>query len=250
MSEQVQEFEVPKAVEIVKPAPSAALTPIELVRMAVSQNADVDKLQKLLELQERWEANQARKAFEIAFAAFKAEAPRLEKTKTVDFPGKSGGRVNYKYTPLDVVANTLGPVLAKHGLSYNWKQEPALEGNIRVICILKHFQGHSETNTLEGPPETSGTKNPLQSIGSTVSLLRRYTLLGALGMATSDEDTDGVTMGEAADFIAHIQEAADMEELEKRYKEAIKTALSAQSPKAVKVYMEARKKRQQELTAA
>jgi hypothetical protein len=216
--------------------------------MAVSQNADIDKLQKLMELNERFEANQARKAFEEAFAAFKREAPKLEKTKEVGY-GAGEKRTAYKYTPLDLIANTLGPILGKHGLCYNWRQDSTKE-SITVTCILRHTQGHSIENVLSAGADPSGSKNAIQAIGSAVSYLRRYTLLGVLGMATSDEDSDGVTMQEAADFIAHIQEASDMEELEKRYKEAIKTALGAQSPKAVKVYMEARKKRQQELQAA
>lgn len=246
MSEQVQEFEVPK-VEIVKSGAPVALTPGELVRMAVSQNADIDKLQKLLELQERWEANQARKAFEEAFAAFKREAPKLEKTKEVSFGAKSG--TAYKYTPLDVIANTLGPILGKHGLVYNWKQPESSKEAITVTCVLSKG-GYSIENTLSAGTDSSGSKNAIQAIGSAVSYLRRYTLLGVLGMATSDEDGDGVTMQDAADFIAHIGESGTMQELEQRYKEAIKAALTAQSPKAVKVYMEARKKRESELHAA
>lgn len=235
-----------KTAEIVK-AESASPTPGELLRIGVTQGVSVETLTKLLELQERFEANEARKAFEVAFAAFKADAPKLERTKGVSHD--QGKTEKYRYTPLDTIANTLGPILAKHGLSYNWRQESTKE-SVTVTCILRHTQGHSIDNVLSAGADPSGSKNAIQAIGSAVSYLRRYTLLGVLGMATSDEDTDGVTMQEAADFIAHIQEAENVQELEQRYKEAIKAALGAQSPKAVKVYMEARKKRQAELEAA
>ena len=220
-------------------------TPLTVLQLAVEKGANVDALAKLLELQERWEANVARKSFEEAFAAFKAETPKLEKTKNVNFD-TAKGRTSYNYTPLDVIANTLGPPLAKCGLSYNWKQECS-DGTISVSCILRHTQGHSIENTLSAPADPSGSKNAIQAIGSAVTYLRRYTLLGVLGMATSDEDTDGMTMGSASDFVANIQASSNMEELGRAYREAIKTALNAKDSNAVKVFMRAKEKREGEL---
>lgn len=229
--------------KIVK-AEIVAPTPTSILQMAVQQGANVDTLAKLLELQERFEANEARKAFEVAFAAFKQEAPKLEKSKLVAFK-----EVKYKYTPLDEIANTLGPVLARHGLSYNWRQQSDKE-SISVTCILRHTQGHSIENNLNASPDNSGSKNSIQAIGSAVTYLRRYTLLGVLGMATSDDDNDGMTMNNAADFLANFESAANMDELAKRYKEAIAAALQARDPKAVDVFMQARKKHEARLRAA
>ena len=44
---------------------------------------------------------------------------------------------------------------------------------------------------MTAPADTSGSKNAIQARGSTVTYLQRYTLLGALGLVTGDEDTDG-----------------------------------------------------------
>lgn len=231
-----------KAIEIVRQVPS----PISILQRAVESGANPDTLAKLLELHERFEANEARKQFEVSFAAFKTEAPKLEKSKEVGYE-TSKGRTSYKYTPLDHIANTLGPILAKHGLSYNWKQDCSAGGSIQVTCVLRHVQGHSIDNTLASQSDPSGSKNSIQAIGSAVTYLRRYTLLGILGMATSDEDTDGVTMGNACDLIAGIEAASDIHELSDRYREAIKEALNSRDPRAVKLFMDARKKREQEI---
>src|SRR5579859_365192 len=232
--------------EIVKAAP-ALPTPTSVLYEAIQRGADVETLTKLLELQERFEKTEARKAFDAAFAAFQAEAPVLRKTKEVSFgPGKTA----YKYTPLDEAIEQYRPIMAKHGLSYKWTQSQSPDGkSISVTCILKHTAGHFETNTLEGPPDTSGSKNPVQSISSGVSYLRRYTFLGVTGGATGDEDTEAVTMGEAADFLALIVESQTLEELTKHYKDAVADGLKKQSAKAVTLYMEARKKRESELRA-
>jgi hypothetical protein len=48
-------------------------TPAALILQAVQSNTDLDKLKGLLELQERWEANEARKAYHQAMSDFKAE---------------------------------------------------------------------------------------------------------------------------------------------------------------------------------
>lgn len=229
----------PKEAAIVLPTPKSVL------ELAVQQGANVETLTKLFELQERWEKGEARKAFDTAFAAFQAEMPVLEKTKEVSF---GQGKTAYKYTPLDVIAKTVRPVLAKHGLSFNWTQAQG-DGQITVTCILKHVQGHAESNTLSGPADASGSKNPTQAIASGTSYLRRYTFLGVIGTATGDEDNDGLTIGNAADFISNMETATTLEELGKRYKEAITAALQAQDPKAVDLFMQARKKYERELRA-
>lgn len=220
-------------------------TPMSLMQQAVGNGASVEALAKLMDLQLRWEQNEARKAFEEAFAKFKAEAPKLEKTKEVSF---GANKTAYKYTPLDHIANTLGPILAKHDLSYNWTQESG-EGVITVTCILRHVAGHSIGNTLSATADPSGSKNAIQAIGSAVSYLRRYTLLGVLGMATSDEDTDGVLMDNAQDFILNIEAASDMDELKRAYTEAARAALKDNDTKALKMFMGARDTRKQELAA-
>ncbi len=220
-------------------------TPMSLIQLAMEKGeASVEALAKLMELQERWQANEARQAFEEAFAKFKAEAPRLEKIKAVDF-----GNTHYKFTPLDHIANELGPLLAKHRLSYNWKQDSS-NGLITVTCTLRHEQGHSIENTLSGPADPSGSKNAIQAIGSAVSYLRRYTLLGVLGMATSDEDTDGMTMGSATDFVLAIEACSDLEELKRVYTEAAQAAKVAEDYTAMKVFRDAKDKRKAELANA
>lgn len=222
-------------------------TPLSVIEMAVKQGASIDTLTKLFELKERAEASEARKSFEEAFAAFQAEAPRLEKSKEVTFGSGNNAKTAYKYTPLDEIAKTLRPVLAKHGLTYKWRQDSDKE-TITVTCILSKGI-HSIENSLSANADPSGSKNAIQAIGSAVSYLRRYTLLGVLGMATGDEDTDGITMSEAADFLAVISESSTIEELKKNYQLAIADGVKRQSPKFLALIFKARQQREAELRA-
>jgi ERF superfamily len=221
--------------------PPSVPTPTSILQDAVQRGANVDTLAKLLELQERWEANEARKAFVKALTAFKANPPRIEKTKEVSFKD-----TRYKYAPLDEVASIIGTALSKHGLSFRWDTKQ-IDGKISVSCVLQHELGHSESVTLEGAPDNSGSKNSIQAVGSTVTYLQRYTLHAITGTASANQDSDGITMGEAADFVTLINESASMEDLKKNYTAAVQDALKRQSPKPIAVYLEAKKKRHKEL---
>lgn len=165
----------------------AQATPSDLLRIAVEQGADIEKLEKLMALQERWEANQARKAYIESMAEFKKNAPDIYKDKDVSYTGTS-----YSHATLGGICEVVIEALAKCGFSHRWDTKQPQNGMITVTCILTHILGHSEGTTLEAPPDNSGKKNSIQSIASTVTYLQRYTLLAACGLATKDlPDDDG-----------------------------------------------------------
>ena len=180
----------PPAVQQQRSVTAASATPADLLRIAVESGADLDRLERLMALQERWEAGEAKKAFTAAMTAFKAEPIQIFKLKEVSFTTRDGDTPSYKHAELSDVTDAIGPAMAKHQLSYRWdvKQEGSL---ITVDCIVTHVLGHSETVTMQGAPDTSGKKNAIQQVASTVSYLQRYTLLAATGMSTKGQDDDG-----------------------------------------------------------
>jgi hypothetical protein len=163
------------------------LTPVTILEQAVKTGANVDVIEKLMGLQERWERHQAEKAFRAALSEAKADFPEVLKTGKVD-QGK--GRPSYKYEKLGNICAAVDEPLHGRGLYYNWRTESEANGRVKVTCILSHEQGFSEESFLTAPPDTTGAKNPVQSIGSTVTYLKRYTLEAALGI-TATEDDDG-----------------------------------------------------------
>jgi len=160
-------------------------TPAMLLDIAVKQGADLDKLEKLMGLQERWEANQSRKAYHEAMTAFKSNPPEIEKDKKVSY-----GQTHYNHASLWNVADKINSELSKYGLSASWttKQD---EKTVTVTCRISHILGHYEETSLTAPPDTSGAKNSIQALGSTITYLQRYTILALTGLATGDMDNDG-----------------------------------------------------------
>lgn len=187
--------------EVVKMEPPlvpASLTPMDMIDRAISSGASMEALEKLMALQERWEANQGRKAFDKAIAEAKAEIPPIFKNRQVDFTSAKG-RTNYRHEDLAQIAATVDPILSAYGLSYRFRT--AQDGQIvTVTCILSHRDGYSEETTLSSAADQSGNKNHIQAVGSAATYLQRYTLKMALGLAASNDD-DGKSSSQQVQHI-------------------------------------------------
>lgn len=176
------------AVAVKEAGPVERRSPADLISAAVGSGADLEKLKDLLALQKEWEANEARKAYHQAMAAFKANPPQIYKDSHVKFQ-TSKGTTEYKHASLANVCDKIGKALSPHGLSASWvtKQDGA---KVSVTCRVTHASGHYEETTLSANPDDSGSKNQIQAIGSTVTYLQRYTLLALTGLATEEQDND------------------------------------------------------------
>lgn len=169
------------------PVVTLAPTPLTMLAAAVQRGMDVATIQGLMDLQERWEKSEAQRAYNEAFAAFKADAVQVIKNKLVtDGPlrGKS-------YAELFSVVDAVTPALSRHGLSASWRITKDDKDWIEVTCSLKHVKGHSESVSMGGPPDAGGAKSAIQARASTVSYLERYTLKAVCGVAEKGDDGDG-----------------------------------------------------------
>lgn len=185
-------------------APAQILTPLAMIDRALSSGASVEVLERLMALQERYDANQARKAFDNAVAAAKGEIGPIVKDRQVDFTSQKG-RTNYKHESFAGIDAAIKPALDKNGLSFRYRATQE-GGRVTVTCVLAHRDGYSEETTLSAGNDTSGNKNDIQAIGSATTYLQRYTLKLALGLSTTDKDDDGKATDEPA--ISGAAEAA------------------------------------------
>ena len=168
-----------------------AQTPFALMTIAVERGAQVDQLEKLMALHERWEAEQARKAFHAARARFQFLCPEIVKDKE-----GGGNSFKYKYASLPGIIRQVKQPLSECGLTFRWEiDDKGKEHQIEVSCILSHCDGHSEHNSMSAMPDDSGAKNDIQQRGSAVTYLQRYTLIGVLGIASANDDDDGKSAG-------------------------------------------------------
>lgn len=175
------------AVAIVEHHDIDRLHPLVRAAMASGGQLDPQTLREFMALQREWEAGEAKRAFTRALVDVKRELPAvIARDHQVDFTGAKG-RVAYRHATLAHVLDEITEPLARHGFALTWAS--ATEANtVRVTCKLTHALGHAEELTLAGPPDTSGGKNAIQQIGSTITYLQRYSALSLLGIATADMD--------------------------------------------------------------
>jgi hypothetical protein len=192
-----------KADEVLVIDQDQQITPAMVISQAISSGSNLDQIEKLLEIQIKYEENEAKKAYTVAMAAFKANPPKIIKDKEVDFQPQGKARVNYKHADLAKAAEEINKALSEHGLSAAWipSQEEKL---VKVKCTITHKMGHSESCTLQAAPDATGNKNSIQQVGSTITYLERYTLLALTGLATHSQDDDG--RGSSAPGVQYISE--------------------------------------------
>lgn len=162
-------------------------SPMGMMMAAMKQGASLEQISQMMDLQERWQKAEAKKAYDAAFAAFKAEGVRIVKgRKVTDGPlkGKS-------YAELHDIVNAVTETLSKHGLSSWWRLTKDDRDWLEVTCYLRHVGGHEESVSMGGPPDTGGAKNTIQSRASAKTYLERYTLKAILGLSEELDDNDG-----------------------------------------------------------
>lgn len=198
MSQTALEIQEPQSREVVNDAPRMAIadmTPVQMAYQLINSGADFASVKEMMTLSKELAADQAKRAFDKAIAAAKAKIPTITKN--------AKGHNSTSYANFAAYAAVVDPILGEHGLSYRFRTDQ--KDRITVTCVLTHEGGHSEENSLSGPSDTSGNKNAIQAIGSTLTYLQRYTLIQALGLAASDDD-DGRTHGKTEQQLRTISE--------------------------------------------
>ena len=176
--------------------------PLQLL-LAAAQDADTDKLEKLMDLQERWERNEAEKALCAALAEFQANCPTITKERSAH---------QSKYADLaDIVRVIRGP-LASAGLSYQFDTQEEGE-KLECLCTISHKSGAKRTTRFMCPVDPNArAMNAAQKQASANTYAKRYALCNALGIVCADEDDDGHAAGADVEFIAQ-DEADDLREI-------------------------------------
>jgi hypothetical protein len=170
--------------------PAGVESPMQVVaRIARDRSIDVDKFAKVIELQKDLMATQAKIDFEVAYNQMEPELPIILKRGKI----KGKNRPVIPFARLDDIHRVTKPILQRHGFSVRHRTEwpPDKPNAVRIVGILRHRSGHSETSAFEGPADTSDYRSHIQSLGSTVSYGRRYTTIDLLNLTIEGQDDDG-----------------------------------------------------------
>ena len=159
-------------------------------RAASNPNVDIDKMERLLQMQERILDRNAKAAYTAALADMQPELPVIPERGKINIgSGKPQG-----YALWEDINEAIKPILQKHGFALSFRTGQQ-DGKIIVTGVLSHREGHSEETTMHLPLDTSGSKNAVQAVGSSTSYGKRYTAAALLNLTSRGEDDDGKASG-------------------------------------------------------
>lgn len=174
--------------------------PLMLLQQAVERGMSTDQLKALVDLQEQWRAARAREAFNAAMNAVQIEMPCIVR----DGHNK---QTSSTYVKLETVTHQAKPIYTRNGFALSFSEDKADRENWkRIVCDIRHIQGHTERLWIELPVDGVGAKgnaigamNPVQAAISTGSYGQRVLTCRAFNITIADSDLDGQAPNPAAD---------------------------------------------------
>lgn len=161
---------------------------LDVIARAVRDPAvDIDKMERLLAMQERVIADTAKTAFNAAMRRAQAQMPAVLKDRTND-------QTRSTYATLEAVSREMQPVIDRNGFGITFGTDNSpLENHYRVTCDVLHEQGHERHYFADVPADNVGmkgnqNKTATHGFGSTMSYGRRYLKMLIFDVATTDDD--------------------------------------------------------------
>jgi hypothetical protein len=196
-----QALEKNEAPTVLAPFTPTSNPVMDMIRQAIAEGQPLDVIRELKDMAKELAADEATRAFNAAFAAFKGEVVKVDRTRRVT-DGPLKGR---SYAELFSFVDAATPALSKHGLSASWSVTKDEKDWIEVTCTLEHALGGKKQVSQGGPPDAGGAKNALQARISTVTYLERATFKAICGLAEQGDDDDGAGGRKDATLISDEQ---------------------------------------------
>lgn len=182
----------------------------QIIQFAIGQNVPVETIERLVALKERMDDRAAAQEYNVALARFQADCPPIQKKSTASITTNSGSSYKYSFAELDEIARTTRPILTRYGLSYSWDSD--VQGDKLVcVCTVRHIAGHAQSAKFALPTTTKSGMSDQQKVAAALTYARRQSLIQALGLTTTDPDTDGPRV----DDKVTAEQVAELEKLVK-----------------------------------
>ncbi len=190
--------------------PAKPKTMLEILAgVAADPRADHEKTRAFLDMQKEIMAEEARIAFIEAFIDLQAELPVISAKGLIEIEGKVGKKgQKTPYATFNEINRVTKPLLRAHGFIMWFEPDVGADGKIIMRGHLDHKRGHGKTCAISLPLETSGSKNNVQGVGSSISYGKRYAAIALLNLtseAPEDADLNGKTIDAGPTLVSEKQ---------------------------------------------
>ena len=149
-------------------------------RLARDPTFDADKLDRLLQMQERDRRANAEALYNAAAVRFQQRCPIIARGDTAN------GR---PYARMDRIWREIRPLLTECGLAVTWESCAVQGESVTIKGHLRHSGGHTVAIDHTIPmPEANRGQNAAQRAASAETYAKRYAICSALGIQTGDDD--------------------------------------------------------------
>lgn len=161
-----------------------------IARAARDPSVDIDKMERLIAMQERVQARDAELAFNRALNVAQSEMRPVA-------ANASNPQTRSRYATYDKLDRVLRPIYTEHGFSLSFDEgESPKPDHVRVICYVSHREGHTRTYHRDMPADGKGAKGgdvmtKTHAAGAAGSYGARYLLKGIFNVAVGEDDDDG-----------------------------------------------------------
>jgi hypothetical protein len=234
------------ALEVQQERPEAMVrhTPMDLLSVALHNNAAIDVIERLAALQEKSLAREAEIEFNEAMNHVQEEIKRIA-------PDLDNKQTSSKYASYAAIDRKIRPIYSKAGFSLSFDTADCPKpDHVRVVCYVA-LRAHVRRYQMDMAADGKGAKGgdvmtKTHAEGSAMSYGMRYLVKGIFNIAVGEDDTDGnlASNGELTEQIEFIQSANDPAELKRLYAAAYEKFEA--NPAALKVIIAARKARKEE----
>jgi len=169
-------------------------------RMAMNPEVDVDKLERLMVMQEKMLDRSA----EQEYTRSMVEVQKNIRAVTRD---KLNPQTHSKFVSLEAIKKVVVPVYTDEGFALSYGEaESTKEDMVRVTCKVMHRGGHSENFFYDCPIDDKGiagktNKTPTHGKASAVTYGERYILKLIFNITIQDEDDDGNAASQMVEYI-------------------------------------------------
>ena len=178
--------------------------PMSMIALALEKGADVATLEKFMDLQERWNSQEAEKAFAVAMNKCQADMPTVIRDK-------KNGQTGKLYAPVETIKTTVKKTYSDNGFSLSFTSEPGTAPGLTTVHLdVIHVGGHTKRTTLpnvpldDKGPKGNDVKTQVQGLMSSMSYAQGRLICLAFNITVADEDRDGQGSTITADQIERI----------------------------------------------
>ena len=156
----------------------------------MNPDIDVEKLERLLDMQERIIDKAAKQEFNAAMTTAQSEMSPISADAV-------NPQTRSKYASYAALDNKLRPIYTRNGFSLSFDSgEGAPDGCVRVLCYVGHRNGYTRTYHADMPADGKGAKGgdvmtKTHAAGAAFSYGQRYLLKFIFNVAIGEADTDG-----------------------------------------------------------